>query len=71
MELKQKIEKEIEQLDNERAQILQDLCVNERIFLPEIILQLVNRARAITRTIISLKGILGNIENNGERFKSD
>ena len=56
--LKEKLEGQIEILNDERARILQTLCENDKLYIPEIILQIVFRARSITKTIQSLKMLL-------------
>jgi len=53
-----KIKQMIDALDNERAQILQTLCEDEKVYLPEVLLQLVSRARSITKTIAVLNSLL-------------
>ncbi len=57
-----KIEKKIEELDNRRAQILQALCEEDRIFIPELILGLVHEVRSITKVLRILKGEKGRFE---------
>ncbi len=57
----EKLKAEIERLDDERANILKTLCEDDRVFLPEILLNLISLVRAITKNIKSLKFILSNI----------
>ena len=49
------IAKQINALDTRRAEILYAICENERIYLPEIILSLVQEVRSITRILKVLR----------------
>jgi len=63
-EFKEKIKKQIEVLNNERAKMLQIICEDDKLYVPEIILNIVFRVRSITKTIQSL-----NILLYGNEFK--
>lgn len=50
-----KVQKEIDKLDNQRAILLKELCENTKLFHPEAILGLVHEVRSITRVLKILK----------------
>ena len=53
-----KKEKIIDSLENRKAKILFDLCENDKIYMPEIIAQMVMELRGLTKILRLL--------NNGE-----
>ena len=59
-EFEKKIKQTLEDLDSQRAHIIQSLFEDEQIFLSEIIIQLVHRARSLTKTIKIFKQLIGN-----------
>jgi hypothetical protein len=46
----------LEELDSRRAEILFELCNNDKLWIPEIIMGLVSEARSITKLIRMIKG---------------
>lgn len=52
-----KLDVEIERFENERAKILQTLLEDEKIFMPEVLVQLVHKARTYTKTLYSLRDL--------------
>ncbi len=61
--IKERIKKQINNIDNERAEVIKNLFENDGLYIPELILQLVFRARAMTKTIHSLNLLLQENEN--------
>jgi hypothetical protein len=54
--MEDELKKQLDALDTRRAQILYEICENEKLWMPEIILGMVHEIRSITRIIRILKG---------------
>ncbi len=63
MDFQKKLETTIERLEAERAQILHAICEDDQIYLPEVILQLVQRIRSLTKTLRAFRELLKNEDN--------
>jgi hypothetical protein len=50
------LRKQLDALDTRRAQLLFDICENDKIWMPELILGMVQEIRSITKIIRILKG---------------
>lgn len=49
------LQQKIDQLDTRRAQILQVLCEDDKVYHPEVLISLINEIRGITKILKILK----------------
>ena len=61
--MNEEIEKKIKELDDQRARLLYDLCEDNKIYHPQIILGLVQEIRSITSVLKILRGAHGNFKS--------
>ena len=54
--MNEEIAKKIDEFENRRAHLLQALCEDERIYIPEVLLNMVSEIRSITKIMKMLKG---------------